>query len=277
MSDSSYEIKISFPTNATEPERFFRTAARIIESYNSLDKALLSSISSSASSTLILEDIKKGSILVKLMRKIEGSDSTTVKFIDNARATVTRTISSSQASTPKEFIDEVNSEIEKSALVSGLTNGTFKGLSYGDLGEVVNQIASSTTELRDNEIAQINSNLNDDSVTLDIPREKALDLKELESSLTSSKIENTIRVILLIKKLDFFGKSQWTFNRGDEKILAKISDDSWLNRFHNREIPLLPGDALEVDMLEVAAYDIHGNQLSINREIVSVIKTIPKA
>lgn len=277
MTNSSYEIKISFPSDATEPERFFRTAARIIESYNSLDLALLNSISMSASSTLILEDIQKGSMIVKLMRKIEGNSPEAANFIDNARTNVTKTFIETQKTTPKEIVDELNDEIKKSAINSGLNIQGFKELSYNEIGEVINQISSSTTELRESEIAQINSNINNEQIVVDIPRDKNIDLKELETALTTSKIENTIRVILLIKKLDFFGKSQWTFNRGEEKVLAKISDEAWLIRFHNREIPLLPGDALEVDLLESSAYDAHGNQLSITRDIINIIRTIPKA
>lgn len=277
MTNSSYEIKISFSDDATEPERFFRTAAKIIESYNNLDIALLNSISMSASSTLILEDIQKGSMIVRLMRRIEGDSSGAGNFIDNARANITRKINNSQNTKPKAIVDELNEEIKKSAIDSGLNIQSFKELNYNEMGTVINQISSSTSELRENEIAQINSNINNQQTIVDIPREKNIDLKELESSLTTSTITNTIRVILLIKKLEFFGKSHWTFNRGEDKITAKISDETWLTKFHNREVPLLPGDALEVDLNETSAYDAHGNQLSITRDIINVIRTIPKA
>ena len=59
--------------------------------------------------------------------------------------------------------------------------------------------------------------------------------------------------ILQIKK-PAFGDGKWEFFwctklAGKKDFSASILDKKWLKRWHNREIPLLPGDGLKVDLV----------------------------
>lgn len=283
MTKISFQLKIQFPNDATEPERFFRTAASLIESYNELDNVILAAVSSVSSSKLVLEDIRKGSLIATFMRTIEGSHDGSVssdaaaQYVSQTRTNVTKTIAKNARKPQSELMTEVENEIANSAKQVGLKVRPLEGAAKMELADTINRLSSSSSELRPNEIARITTtaNGNVDSEELDVPRDvRKIDIKKLEADMTHEEIENTIRVKLLIKRPDYLGKAQWAFKKGEENISASISDEAWLNNFHSRAVALLPGDALDVKLKEVTAYDIAGNQISVHREIVKVLKII---
>lgn len=278
MIKSTFQIKIEFPPSATEPERFFRTAASIIESYDLLDKILLTTIGGKIKSKLILEDLKKGSLLADFIRLIEGTDETppnenSGKFLTNVRNNVTKTINNLKDNTPAEIVNGIEKEIEKTALESGIKKVDFKPVPKMELGNIINKIGDATSELRVGEIAHITTLTGQEAENIEsitIPQNIKIDIKELEESLIDKEIENKTRAILLIRKLDFLGRSQWNFKKGDINISARILDEEWLEEFHNRKINLLPGDALDVELKEMTRYDVHGNQLSQTQDVIKV-------
>lgn len=281
MSKLTFQLKIQFPENATEPERFFRTAASLIESYNNLDNIILSTVTNPTESRLILEDLKKGSVVASFMRVIEGTDddkltpNQIVDYVSEARKNVTKSISENTQSSSKEIIHNIEEKLVETATELGIDSNLINKIPPIVMAESINAIAKSTTELRPNENAKIISESRDSISEIELSNSiPKLDIKQLASDLTDKEIENHVKLILLIRKLDFLGKSQWAFKKGDETIYANITDESWLKSLHNREIALYSGDALEVSMYEKTAYDIAGNQLSITREITEVLRVI---
>lgn len=286
MIESSYEIKIEFPEDTEKPERLFRTAAKLIESFGILDEGILQTVSSGADSTLVLRDIRKGSLIATLMRKIEQPSQSQLgshdeekvpEYLTASREIVAKGIGGLNGDNSHAVIQDIAQKIESLAEQTGIKQAfQYAPIPKLKLGKAVEGIINSTSELTENEKALISSNFAaaaDEFPTIDIPRGKSIDIRQIESALTERTIENTVKVILVIKKPDFLGTSQWVFKHGnDSNLNAKISDKPWLDSFHHRQITIAPSDALECDMKETATYDKHGNMISMTREILKVHK-----
>ena len=81
----------------------------------------------------------------------------------------------------------------------------------------------------------------------------------------------TAELILVIKKPDMIGNSMWEFRHGKTRVIASMSDGGWLQRFHNREIPVFPGDALRCDVKFSHQFDKKGNLVDQKTEITKVL------
>jgi hypothetical protein len=277
MIESNFRIKINFPYDATEPERFFRTMAKLIDSYNFLDDHLLLSVGRNTKSSLILNNIEKGSLIADFIRKIEGKeDIKTNTFLSNARAEFTKELAGLDSSNGLNTIKKIEDKIETIATTEGLEQD-FQRIPTIEIVNTIEKLNSSLKELRDEESAMIiqDSLIEQDKIEeVEIPKKRVFDLSESIDSLVAEERINYSSVILRIKTADFLGKSQWNFKKGEEKLTAKITDDNWLNNFHNRKIKILPGDSLDVELKEIIRYDKYGQQLSSNFEIEKVVKVI---
>lgn len=280
MIESEFEIKIEFPENTPSPERLFRTAAKLIESYNDLDRLLLKSVSASADSTLVLKDIRKGSLIAGLIRKIEGIDEPVLgnenqapsEFLSRSRTLVTNKISEITESNSNEVIDSINEAVEEIAEATGVRNNVqFTPLPKLEVSESINKIVDSVEELSSDEVAQIADDFEmQEAPIISIPRGKKISIEDIEDALTEHEFVNTISTIVTIKMPDFLGTAKWKFRYSGKNITADISDEEWLQKFHNREKPLAPGDGLMVDMVETKKLDSRGNELSCTREIIKI-------
>ena len=57
-----FEIVINFSPNEGDPARIFKTMSGLIESFQDIEKHLVSTIDLSLNANLVLEDIEKGSL-----------------------------------------------------------------------------------------------------------------------------------------------------------------------------------------------------------------------
>jgi len=82
-------------------------------------------------------------------------------------------------------------------------------------------------------------------------------------------------IILTIRKPDMVGQSKWQFTRGKFPVFAKIVDDEWLTRFHDRKvIGLHSGDAMRCKVRFTYIFDDKGTMIEEQIEITKVIEII---
>ena len=78
----------------------------------------------------------------------------------------------------------------------------------------------------------------------------------------------------LIKKPDFLGESAWNFRHGTKSVTVKILHKEWLEKFHSGQVPVVPGDSLNVLVRQTSKYNRNGYLISDNLEIIEVINVI---
>jgi hypothetical protein len=68
------------------------------------------------------------------------------------------------------------------------------------------------------------------------------------------------------------GESKWQFMRGKFPVSAKILHQDWLDRFHNRKVPLFSGDAMRCKVQFTYIFDDQGTMIEEKIEIVEVME-----
>jgi len=94
--------------------------------------------------------------------------------------------------------------------------------------------------------------------------------EDIDKLLAANTIENNIEMILMVRKPDFLGETQWEFRYQKIKMSASIKDTTWLDSFHSGEIDIRPGDKLRVLMHESVSYSAEGEVVEERREINEV-------
>lgn len=92
---------------------------------------------------------------------------------------------------------------------------------------------------------------------------------------TTTEKHSDGEIILTIRKPDMVGQSKWQFTRGKYPLFAKISDDDWLTRFHDRKvIGLHSGDAMRCKVRFTYIFDDKGTMIEEQIEVTKVIEII---
>ena len=137
--------------------------------------------------------------------------------------------------------------------------------------ENVKDIADSTKDLISDESISYKSRDNE-KIKL-FPQTKVF-IEEIKEEMIEKVIESTRPLILKIKKPDYLGLSKWEFKHNKNKIDANITDLNWMERFHNKELNIGPGDSLEVKMHTTDCYDSKGTLISTDNVIIEVVDII---
>jgi hypothetical protein len=99
------------------------------------------------------------------------------------------------------------------------------------------------------------------------------DVITLDKTTTEKHSEGEI--ILTIRKPDMVGSSKWLFSRGKFPVFAKITDEEWLARFHDRKVKgLHSGDAMRCKVKFTYVFDDKENLIDEQIEITKVLEII---
>jgi hypothetical protein len=87
-------------------------------------------------------------------------------------------------------------------------------------------------------------------------------------------LPNTQQLILKIKKPDYLGDSKWEMKHGNNKLLCKIDDATWLEKFKSKKVFAFPGDSLHCIIQVLNEYDSKLNLKKSEYTIVEVLNVI---
>jgi hypothetical protein len=99
--------------------------------------------------------------------------------------------------------------------------------------------------------------------------------ENLEQLLTREILTSTVEMILMIKKPDYLGQSQWEFRHGTHPITAKVLDVEWLEKFQSRQVDVRPGDSLRAMVQVVANYGYQNELVAEKYNIMQVKEVLP--
>jgi hypothetical protein len=277
---SSYEIKLEFDKNTENPSRLFYSFAEMIDSVNKLDIVIARTINSTISSKIVLDDVEKGSIIAKLWNELvisedgkidNGEPLGNVKdYVEDSRKAVINFVSNNKSSV--EDLEKLSSEIEEIAENKNVSE-TFNYAEPNliELAKSINEIKNSTNALNDSEGFILTNEGKEASQIIKNGGEK-IDIELVEKHLTKEEFVNVCHAYFKIKKPDFLSDSQWDFKHGSKSVKVKILHQEWLDKFHNGEVVVIPGDSLKVKIKQTNKYNQNGYLISEKVEIIEVLE-----
>jgi hypothetical protein len=276
-------IHIDFDPVAPNPERIFDTIAKLIKSFQDIDRHLVTCVDTNIEPILVLEDIEKGSIKVWIAQKLKDIPDTAIEdgewkkvlghFLVQGKHSILHFLEQNNTITCEKDILPLEGEIVELAENTNLSQlNCYTPLKREHLISGIRNITAATQQLATTDKALFCTNSGACSAfnpQFEIPVEVA------QQIISSTTTENIATIILKVKKPDFLGESQWTFKFGNKNIDAKILDEDWLQDFHDRAFNIAPGDSIRAEVKSVAVYGKNYEVIDEKHSVIRVIEILP--
>ncbi|MFK0331379.1 hypothetical protein ACIQUB_09670 [Rhizobium sp. NPDC090275] len=279
--DSDIEIKIDFIEDGSSA-RVFEIAAELIRAFEDLDSVLITSVDSSMATSLVLEDVQKSSLKIFLRNVLKQADDDALKTLDwkplvgqylvKAKYVALKWLDKDVADGQPAGIEDLTEHIRELASKTDVRHlPDYPSLNPSRLAQSLDEVQRTKAKFKEGEALTITLDSTDYKVNLErtwLPSEHLQDVD------ADRELSNIVDMVLVIRKPDLLGKSQWQFKHGKRAFSAPISDKEWLDEFHKGNHPLSPHDALRVRVKHTAKYDEKGNLSEQTEEIVKVLEVI---
>jgi hypothetical protein len=280
---ADFSFRIVFKKGQGDPRRIFDAASELIDGFEQLDQAVAGSVDVGLQPVMVLDDIKAGSIRVLLSSLLKKLDDEGLR-----QGEIKKAIGPALVEAKYRAIGYLDKDREAA------TNGAI------ELRESLRNLAATSDLRRLGDYAPIHEaklvaaldSLQDgkrllgpkDKLMLEAPGHKTYDVDltktwdpseiiPLDKTTTEKQSEGEI--ILTIRKPDMVGNSKWQFSRGKFPVFAKITDEDWLSKFHDRKVKgLHSGDAMRCRVRFTYIFDDKGTMIEEQIEITKVIEII---
>ncbi|MCK1653061.1 hypothetical protein IVA88_16710 [Bradyrhizobium sp. 149] len=284
--ETDFSFRIDFEKAARNPTRIFDTASELIHGFEQLDEVITDSIDAKLQPQLVLENVEAGSlrvILSSLLKRIDDQGLREGEYkkaigpaLVEAKYAAIRYLDKDQSSATVGAV-ELRDELRGIAATSNLRHlGDYTPIQEARLLAALGQIQNAKRLLGPK-----------DKLLLDAPgrTEHEVDLNQTwdppevaAREVTTTEKQSEGEIILTIRRPDMTGQSKWQFMRGKSPLFAKISDEQWLRRFHEREVSgLHSGDAMRCKVKFIYVFDDKGTMLDEALEITTVLEIINNA
>lgn len=278
MNTHEFELMLKFARGSRDPSRVFFGMGEYIDSFTFIDSCLLSSFDAGLSTHLELQDILPGSIRTIVRRILNAVDDSALKsgnwnqvlgiFLHNAKHSLLRWCNeSTQVTDPivvTAQVDEINALAAQTDLhhIPSYRPYTPQMLIQGvqglqDAGRILQVSDTVLYRACGQEIA--------------VNRTISFSPNVLAEFMSPEKTHNRVKAVVVIKKPDYLGDSQWELRYEKRAIRAHIKDIDWLVSFRNRQFEIKPGDALRVIMEVDVVLDDNGRPQEPRYEVVEVL------
>ncbi len=275
-----FEITINFETGG-DPNRIYKTMVNLIESFRGLDGTLTEMIGIVITDSLSLENIEKGSLKTIIRNLIEDLPDEDLRNTNVKRIIGHYLVKSKNAvlkwcqETPKldspEQVEVLEGELLKIAEDSEINQiPAYSPPNRVKLLTNITAIQNSTKSLGEHDSVYYSSSEGISRVSNGIEISEAI-VKEV---LTREEVEQRNTAILKVKKPDYLGKSKWLMKYQGHNVDVAITDTTWLDKFQNKEVPLLPGDSVRGTLLQTISYGYDLEVLSIHYELEEITEVI---
>ena len=277
-----FELVVDFKKGSGDPSRVFKAMTGLIESVQSLDNHLSSSLAPNVKTTIVLQDIQAGSLKAKLKNVVEDLPDEALKqaevrpiigyFLLKAKHKVIDWCSEKNEITEKNEIKQLQSEIKRIATETDIKQiPAYTEPDAESLLIDINDIRNSLTNLEANDYARLQS----DQGVSSFNKKMEISTEIIREYLTREKITSEGEKILKVKKPDYLGYSMWAFRYQNKSVDAKILDDNWLKDFQSKDISVLPGDSIRAIVKEEVSYGHNNEVIDMHFEILQVLEILP--
>jgi hypothetical protein len=281
--NADFSFKIDFAKGQGNPRRIFDAASELIDGFERLDEAVAGSVDVRMQPLLVLEDIEASSLRVWLSSMLQKIDDEGLRQGEIKKAIGPALVEAKWAAigwldkdqkSAAAGAQELRKELRAIAAKSDLRHlGDYAPIHEAKLLSALDSIQDGKRLLGPN-----------DKLLLEAPSIKTyeVDLTQTWDPSDAIKIEKATtekhsegEVILTIRKPDMVGFSKWQFTRGKFPVFAKIADEDWLNRFHDRKVSgFHSGDAMRCKVRFTYIFDERGTMIEEQIEITKVLEIL---
>lgn len=276
-----YELLIDFAKGRGDPARVFQAMGAVLDAFKDLDRHLVGMIDLGIDASVVLDDVSAGSIRVALRTVIAGiPDEVLAKadwklvlghFLLKAKYLILKWCDARDAVVSREDVEMLEEQLASEAAKTQLKMlPAYAPVQLDGLLRDVQAIQQSLSVLDEGETVSYVSYLGRVRLNprLIMPVELVRDL------LTRNVVKTNQITLVRVKKPDYLGRSQWSFQYSGHKIEASILDKEWLGRFQGRLIDVRPGDSLKVDLAHEIFYGYLGEVVHQQYAVDHVIDVV---
>ncbi len=282
MNPHEFEIVLEFEKHTRDPSRIFYSMGEYIDSFTLLDSSLLSTFDVKIETHLELDDIQAGSIRACIRRVLEAVDDKALKegnwnqvigrFLHEAKYLLLKWCDEHDDIEDTKLIEAKTKEINELAERTNLHFiPTYQPFTPQALVISVQSLlnAGKSLQVTDKVIYRASGD------EVEVSRTVSFAPEVLEEVLNPKPEHQRQKAVVVIKKPDLLGNSQWEFRLEGHTIRAHILDHDWLTSFKKRQFEIKPGDALRVILDIRYALDGAGHPGEAHYEIVEVLGIVP--
>lgn len=278
-----YEIKLNFIPGDNNPENLFIAFANAIKYFKKVDKMLAKTIANDYDISSSLVEVKSGSLRGFFRARVEVKETElqpkeltddledrVKKYLHNSRKAITQGLFEFGEEND-ENIHEIIEEVKKVAIDTKISGEPFfKPPSKKEMKPIIDA-ARDTGEILDDNTSIFYSI--EDEAAIELPKKIKMD-ETLFIEENRKTIPNIQELILKIKKPDYLGDSKWEMKHGNNKLICKIEDTAWIEKFKTKKVFAFPGDSLRCNVNIVHEYDSKLNLIKSEYFIVEVLDVI---
>lgn len=278
--DGDIVLTIKFdPTGS--PARVFAIASELVAAFESFDRTILRSVDSGIETTFILEDVQRSSLKVVLKNLLTMADDDAIKSLDwkpivgnfllRAKYAALRWCDQDPEVGGAPSLSDLTEEVERLARETDVRHlPDYAPVNRSRMTQSLEGFQRAKRHFRSNE--QLTVTLGRDEY--EVQTNRTWSPSEFEEIVGEQELENEVDLVLVIRKVDFLGKSKWHFKHGKRTIEVHVRDVEWLDEFHGGMYALKPGDALKVRVRFIYKYGSNGELLDEDVEILKVFSVV---
>ena len=281
--DADFSFRIVFEKGQGDPRRIFDAASELIDGFEHLDEAVAGSADAAIRPLMVLEDIEAGSIRVWLSSFLKTIDDQGLREGEWKKAIGPVLVEAKYAAIS--FLDKdqeaaAGAAIELRETLRILASksdinllGDYSPIHQGKLLAALDSFQDAKRLLGPKDKLMLES---PGHKTYEVDLTKTWDPSEIiELKKNTSEKHSQGEIILTIRKPDMTGKSKWQFMRGKFPVFAKIIDEKWLRKFHDRKVKgLHSGDAMRCKVGFTYVFDDKGTMIEEQIEVTKVLEII---
>lgn len=274
--EGEISLVIDYEPGSTVAVDLLQGAMNLIESLDGLDKVLLSSVDTSLEPVSIINDVQHSSLKLLLARALKSTPDDILKDLSfkkwvghllvKGKYKLLKCLESGNCDAPE--IQKTLSSLEKDYNDAPVGFVGYDAPRVSDVIDALDKVEIARSSLAKEKIL-IQTELGD----IHLPEAK-IALQTIMESCPEDIILNKGEEFFKIKQVDMLGNSQWTVLRNNRAVKVDMLHKSWLDKYHNREVEILPGDSLFCKYEEVITYDQNQNEIDRKLSIVEVMKVI---
>lgn len=281
--EHEYEIKLDFEPGNNNPENLYKAMISAFKYLQESDDILSRTLSKENKVTMSLMSIKEGSLRnfirtrtecpeQELQTNDQDLEQRVKKYFMEGKKAITQGLLAMDQITDEKQLQNIITSIKQAAIDANVISEPFYTLpsveEIKDLAIVAEESANSLDS--NSKITYIEEG----QKPIELPKKLSVS-KELLSDVDERKTVNSERMIVLkVKKPDFLGDSRWEMKHGSHRIVCKITDDKWIDKFKNKEVLVFPGDSLECRVILIEEYNVKGDLIKTEYIIMEVINVI---
>jgi len=276
-----FDIVIYFNPGKGDPARVFKTMSGLIESFQIMDRHLVSMIDVSLKADLVLENVEKGSIKATIRNIVKGIPDEALKngegkkivgyFMHGAKYKILDWCNDRDEISGWEELKLLRDELEQlkeEVKIYGFSRTTTIPVEY-----LLNDILRIQESLQ-NLLNEDKAVYGYDTKSIRLKQDLKIPSKVILDILALDTFKETNKKILKVVKTDYERQSMWKFLLDGKVIEAKIAIPEWVEQFQSRRVIVEPGDLIKVLLYEAISYGFEGDIVHSYYEVEKVFNVI---